>query len=205
MPQGVRYESKCVARGCGSDARIKGMCKKHYEHNRRYGTPYSKREQIDMFLTDLVANPSNECVIWPFGMSSTTGYGMCIIDGQHMTALRAAMVLLTGKNPDNLEAAHGPCHDRSCCNPHPVHGADWKPHPDNLKDKVRDQTHREGTDINFSKLCESEVIEIHRRAMAGEKYESIADDYDDITAYAVQAIASGRNWKQLGLKPIRRK
>lgn len=32
---------RCIVEGCGREAHSKGMCNKHYLHNRRYGTPYT--------------------------------------------------------------------------------------------------------------------------------------------------------------------
>ena len=125
MTAGKRSTGPCAAPGCGRDARTKGFCSTHYEHNRKCGDPLSRRERIDRFLADLVSSPTDQCVSWPFAVSSA-GYGVVIHDGKMMTALRAALVMLTGENPSGMDAAHGACHNRLCCNPHPEHGASWK-------------------------------------------------------------------------------
>jgi len=127
-----------------------------------------------------------------------------IHDGKMMTALRAALVMLTGENPSGMDAAHGACHNRLCCNPHPEHGASWKTRADNMADKGRDGTARAGSDIPSSRLREWQVRSIHAARASGEPASALAERYG-VSEATIGAICSGRRWRHLGLPPVSRK
>lgn len=85
--------------------------------------------------------PPDRCVIWPFAMEKT-GYGVLKYNGKKVTASRMALFLFTGYDPVDLDAAHGPCHNRACCNPHPDHGMRWATRQQNMMDMRRDGSAR---------------------------------------------------------------
>ena len=110
-----------------------------------------------------------------------------------MNASRAALVIKTGKDPRGMEAAHGPCHNRLCCNPHPEHGLRWATRQENVDDKKRDGTHKEVEDSVNAKLTRSDVIEIRNDHRA---YAEIANDYG-ISIGAIKCVKNFTNWKHV--------
>ena len=40
---------KCYIAGCDREAKVKGLCNKHYIHNRRYGTPFSEHDMSGFY------------------------------------------------------------------------------------------------------------------------------------------------------------
>lgn len=106
----------------------------------------------------LRAIETDECVEWVG--SRARGYGYVRIDGQQRAVHRLALVLATGIDPD-LEAAHGPCHNRACMN---VRHLSWKTKSQNQLDRRRDGTlpRLYGERSGVAHLCEADVIEIRR-------------------------------------------
>ena len=93
-------------------------------------------ERLD-WLKNVVANPpSDQCVNWPFKVN-VDGYGSVSFEGRSQPASRVALVLFTGENPPDKQAAHAPiiCHNPTCCNP--LHMR-WATRAENTADKKID-------------------------------------------------------------------
>ena len=117
-------------------------------------------------LVKMVAAPTDDCLVWPHCKLSS-GYGQLKVDGRRHHAHRLALQLTkpapVGKvcsvNGDwvpghKLEAAHGPCHNRLCCNP--LH-LSWKTAAENAADKKRDGTHLANEDHGRCKIPNADV------------------------------------------------
>lgn len=186
----INTKSKiCSVDECQNLIKSKGMCEKHYYQHRRTGKTTTKKQDQELFFKKLIENPINECVIWPFSVKQE-GYGSFTLDGKAITAHRAALIKLTGKDPENMVAAHGPCHNRLCVNPHPEHGMRWATQKENNLDRHRDKTMPIGDSHHMSKISKIQVCEIRKRASMGEKPISISKDYPISVSY-VRSIING--------------
>lgn len=154
----------------------------------------NQRKRLPQTLAWLTAvierEPCKDCILWPFAVDPRSGYGIVRLNNKTRTAHRTALVLATGKDPENMEAAHGPCHNRRCCNPHHL---SWKTATDNHADKVRDDTHNRGTRQYRAKLTPEKVLAIvadHR------EHKVIAIEYG-VSRSVVSAIKTGLHWDWL--------
>ena len=120
-------------------------------------------------LVEMISTPTDGCLIWPYGKCSN-GYGQARVDGKqrsaHLIALEHVTPRPAGKvcsvrgdwvDGSKLEAAHGPCHDRSCCNP--LH-LSWLTTAENAADRKRDGTHPTNENHGSCKLSDADVARI---------------------------------------------
>jgi hypothetical protein len=140
------------------------------------------------WLREMLTNPPDGCAIWPFAVDPTSGYGIVQFNGQTRTAHRVSLVLFSGIDPPEQEAAHGPCHNRECCNP--LHLA-WKTQAENFGDKPRDGTDNRGRKHYLAKLDAEQVRAILRDT---RKHAVIASDYG-ISRSNVSNIKARNHWK----------
>lgn len=142
------------------------------------------------WLQAAVASACDECLLWPFAVDAISGYGIVRINNKTRTAHRAALVLATGQDPEGMDAAHGPCHDRRCCNPRHL---SWKTPTANHADKVRDDTHNRGVRQYRAKLTSEKVLAI---VADDREHKVIAADYG-VSRSVVSAIKTGLHWNWL--------
>lgn len=185
----------CIIDGCGRPRHLREYCRAHYSRWQKYRDPLAGRTYLGeplAFLKNVVANPSNECVIWPFA-NEKGKYGRIGFRGKNYTAHRVALVLLTGVDPIDKEAAHGPCHNPLCVNPHPQHQMRWATISENSVDRVRDGTHNRGASHPLAKLTAKKVRAIRADT---RPQQDIADDYE-VCQGTVSRIKRRKQWNSL--------
>lgn len=142
------------------------------------------------FLKSLIEQSQpDRCIIWPFGCQSA-GYGMVAVEGRQYTAHRWVLVLHTGQNPLDKDAAHGPCHNRLCVNPKHL---SWKTRSENNADMVRDGTDARGEKCSAAKLTEAKVLAIRADSRLQKE---IALDYG-VRQSQISRIKTGVRWNHL--------
>ncbi len=111
--------------------------------------------------------PKMGCWLWQ-GPRADRGYGRIRHGGRYEFVHRLALKLAFGWYEDRpeLEAAHGPCHNRMCCNP--VH-MNWKTRKANAEDRTRDGTAMIGARNGATKLTEAQVLAIRAEYVKGSK------------------------------------
>ena len=206
IPVRVKREKKnkgpCVVAGCGKEGSRAGqMCYGHYMRNYRTGDPLGVADKKKIFIEKLLANPTSECVIWPFSMKDN-GYGHhSYIDESGanimVTAHRHMLSQLTGENPKSGLACHGPCHNRACVNPHPEHGMYWGDKKQNALDQKRDGTCLEGERGVMAKLSNRDVVDIRMRHSGGEPTRVIWSDYQHVHLDTLASVISLRSYKNV--------
>lgn len=84
---------------------------------------------------------TDECIIWPFGLSS--GYGtLAVAKGVRIRVTRLACIQVYGPPPNPKDVVlHGPCHDQRCFNPRHLR---WGTQAENMMDRNRDGTMPKG-------------------------------------------------------------
>ena len=109
-------KNTCNIDGCGSPARARGWCPKHYTRWRTHGDPrgggrhYSTPEEAFAARTER----RGECLIWT-GAKNGDGYGQLRANGRVTKAHRYAWECENGPIPDGMEIDHI-CHNRACVN-----------------------------------------------------------------------------------------
>ena len=164
----------CSIDGCDSPHFGRSWCKAHYTRWRRHGDPVktvrSPAGAALAWIKNVADNPPEGCAVWPFP-TNDTGYGQLRWEGGKIAAHRLALVLHSGRNPRELFASHGPCHNPVCCNP--LH-LSWQTPKENTADRLRDGTDNRGVKHNLAKLSDSDVIAIRQD---GRPQRVIANSY----------------------------
>lgn len=190
----------CKIDGCDSSVKRHGaLCYAHYMRKYRTGNPLSDAEKKVIFFNRLISTPTNDCVIWPFAVKDN-GYGMDKYEGLQITAHRKALILLTGINPADKLAAHGPCHNRRCVNPHPEHGMHWGTKKSNALDQYRDGTHVSGERNYQANLTDQEAVYAHQLRGKGMSTKEIRAVLPHASEANLQAIFARRSYKHLDLE-----
>jgi len=192
----------CKVEGCTRNAHWRshgalGWCKSHYARWRAHGDPLGGRTPLGepmRWLQSVVRNPPEGCVIWPFATSRGYGYIRKFRNEKSVSASRAALILHTNQDPQDADAAHGPCHNRLCCNPKHL---SWKSRADNMADKARDGTNAIGEKNPQSKLTAADILEIRKmRSVRHISQQKIADQFC-VSRKAIGKILSGETWSHV--------
>jgi len=162
------------------------------------------------WLKRAVLTLTDECIIWPHA-KNRDGYGNVWVGGKKRLAHRVALDL-TKPRPigkvcsvkgewvegHRLDAAHGPCHNRPCCNPRHL---TWATRAENLADRKRD-----GTDVYVSNeahgMCELSDADVGRiRSLyegrgRGPTQTELADQFD-CSQTQISDIVNGKSRAQL--------
>ena len=163
--------------------------------------PYIRRyraKDIQKFAADLVANPPNECVLWPFTVYQRSQRPRMTYRGKDVIASRAILSMYTGINPtrDQL-ACHGPCHNILCVNPKHL---SWGDAYTNMADRVRDGTNFVGHGHPRSKLTAYDIPMIRGWAtVKGFNHISRAYGVDSKTIWNA---ATGNTWAKINSKTV---
>lgn len=131
----------CSIPGCGKTAYGHGLCSQHYQRWRSHGDPLGGRPPNGAaleFLRNTIANPPNDCVVWPYNLTSE-GYGKVLWKGKGVKAHRLSLALHEGiEMPDPSIDTRHLCNNRPCINP--IHLA-WGSRKENMIDMAKAGNH----------------------------------------------------------------
>lgn len=187
--------TRCKVVGCDRPGRYrKGLCGRHYGRFLRYGDPLGGRVSDGeplAFFNAALANPTDECLVWPF--TASRGYGQLRFEGIDYPVHRLALILTTGGDRPGMYAAHGPCHNTRCFNPRHL---SWATPTENAAHKLRDGTAQRGSHNPHSKLSAEQVLEIRGLLANGVAIRELAERFD-VSISAISLIKHRRNWAWL--------
>lgn len=191
----------CKIEGCGKSAggrrSARGWCRSHYDRWRAHGDPFAgnaPRGSCKSFIEEAVSGyAGDECLMWPFAQHPD-GYGNAYYPGVvTKQAHRVVCILAHGEPPaPNLDAAHS-CGNAACCNPRHLR---WATRAENNADKITHGTQTRGATHAVTRLTAPEVLEIRRRAEAGEPYKAISEKFGISKGY-VWALKTKACWSHL--------
>lgn len=128
--------------------------------------PFHSTGQFCRLVADL-ATPEDGC-IEGIGRPVQSGYHqVAFATGKHYTQHAIIRALFEGMDhpPEGLHAAHGPCHNPRCVNPHHV---SFKTAAENAQDRLRDGTSNHGERHPLSKLTDKQRDEVHALYQTGK-------------------------------------
>jgi len=135
----------------------------------------------------------NDCWVWKKSKQKQ-GYGVITYKRKVQLAHRVSFKIFNGYLPDDLYVCHK-CDNPSCCNPdHLFLGTN----SDNIKDAFsKGRVYRpKGEDHYYSKLKESDVVEIRELAKKNVDKQKIADKFKISLSHADNVIRR-RSWKHV--------
>lgn len=202
--RGVRGSgSLCSVADCERPHRRNGLCDMHDQRKKRTGTTDDpvRLTPEDRFWSKVVRRNPNECWLWGAAVNEH-GYGVFNPDGRHsgptVKAHRFSLAL-AGIDVGDLLVRHS-CDNPPCVNPaHLSVGTN----ADNSADMVSRDRHARGSRSGTSKLTESQVVGIRRRAAAGELHRALAVDYG-VSRTTITQIVNGKTWRHISGEDIDR-
>lgn len=155
---------------------------------------YKSDEGINYFLNRIYIGLESGCMIWT-GCRDKNGYGNIKYNGKHTRSHRVFYEIFNNiKIPDDKCVCHK-CDNPSCVNPNHMFIGTRSENNTDRHIKGRSGDHR-GENGSRAKLSESKVIEIIRRARAGESHLELGKMFG-VSKHAIGAITCGRNWSHL--------
>lgn len=189
---------KCSIEGCENDAFSRTWCRKHYMRWWTHGNantvlvPHAPVGEPAAFLEMAKAYAGDDCLIWPYA-TNTDGYAQIGI-GNRKRAVVSRLVCEDANGPAPSETHHAA---HSCGNGHSGcvtrRHLSWKTPAQNQADMIDHGRSQRGTKSFCNKLTEAQAIEVHRRAVAGEKQSDLAAEFG-VGQTAVSKIKRGKLW-----------
>lgn len=148
------------------------------------------RGEAQAFIEMAIASDTDECIIWPFALS-THGYayaGRCKGDKPGLVSRRVCSEV-NGLCPDGYEAAHS-CGVPACINPKHL---SWKTPKDNTADRKRHGTENIGERNGRAKLTWEKVQQI--RAAEGLKTLAQLSEEFGVSCAQIRMVLKRKSWK----------
>lgn len=194
----------CSVEGCLNRSRSNSLCNKHYLRL-FHGIPLEgnpKKTLEQRIQEKIIIDPDTGCFNWigakSGGPAGTTAhkYGYIRVNGKAVRAHRLMYEMKNGPIPEDSLLRHT-CDNTLCVNPaHLIPGTQF----DNMRDMtLRGRDYHPVGEKNHSKLTESEVISIRKKASAGVPLRDLAEVYS-VSASHIRNIVSGKKWAYLNVK-----
>ncbi|MCD4661809.1 HNH endonuclease [Agrobacterium sp.] len=187
----------CSVNGCIKPIRSRSLCNAHYQKLLTYGEVVGRdnaaKGQPQRFIKEiLTSDPSDECIIWPYGRVPR-GYGMVTWKGKQQNAHTVVCREAHGEPPSPHDEAAHTCGVTSCCNPLHIR---WDTHQGNVADKLVHGTHNRGERHNMVKLTETDVRLIRNKMSGTTSVADIAAHFG-VTKEAIRMIIKRKTWAWL--------
>lgn len=187
------------------------MCAKHSTRMFRNGTlettntpPGESYAWLMEFLNAGVF-PKEECVVWPFPLSSK-GYAHFKHEGVKKYGHQVACEFYRGEKPIEAQLVRHLCHKGHLGCVNPEHLA-WGTYSENTFDYLNATGATRGEKSGMSKLTEEQVREIYRRLSNGEQQKVVALDYG-VDKSSIGSIWRGHTWShvtKIERKPVKKR
>jgi len=145
---------------------------------------------LSKWIMENAKHDGDECLLWPFSIS-TLGYpGNTLWNGKQMFGHRAMCFAAHGHpKRDQSHAAHR-CGNRWCINPNHLR---WASVSENQMDRVKHGTSNRGGRHGSAKLCETSVLRIYK---SRRKIRALAAQYC-VSRKTISDIKNGSTWSWL--------
>lgn len=138
-----------------------------------------------------VALPNEDgCMLWL--KSTEGGYGRFWLKGRLVLAHRLSLIIATGADHLDLDAAHR-CRNRNCVAPNHLH---WATRKENVEDMKKDGTKLVGEKANNSKLTRNQVKEIRWQHATGTISQRALAEAFGTSQPQISKIVNSKQWKE---------
>ena len=146
------------------------------------------------FLKKVKVGDKEECWPWLAKSKSHYGYGLFSLGGRGSQILlrshRVAYAIHHGYTPGDMVVMHT-CDNPECCNPAHLGLGTFAENSADMRNKGRSHKYSEN-----GRLSAKAVVDLRRRAKAGERVKALAEEYQVCERTARYAI-QGRTWKSV--------
>lgn len=196
----------CTIPDCSNPHSGRGYCRKHYSHWKRHGDPLKETGYGRPFWDRV--DKSGECWVWT-ALTDRAGYGRIFglpygLSRQPVLAHRVSWLLTHGELDPDLCVLHH-CDNPPCVRPDHLFLGTNADNSADMVQKGRGNTEpaRKAWKVFFSgennfgaKLTDDQVMDLRRRAAAGEFGKPLAKEFG-ISASTAQSIIRGDHWQHL--------
>lgn len=149
---------------------------------------------VESLLERAIPEPNTGCWLWTGAIAGGSGYGVVAHSGRFFGAHRLMCALAHGQIPTGHEACHR-CDVRACINPAHLFAAPRSVNFADMRAKGRFRT-GVGEKVRTAKLTGPLVVDMRRRAAAGEATASIAATYG-VTGPTAYKVIMRMTWKHI--------
>lgn len=171
----------CSVGDCERQAFSKGLCRAHYDRQRKFGSPTtggplrSANGGTLAWTIEQSRSETDECVLWPFSRDEQ-GRGKIRIEGRTTIASRYMCRLAHGEPPTpQHHAAHSCGNGHSgCMNPKHLR---WATPKENSADQKLHGTQQRGERYGLAKLSDANAAMILELKGSGTTQQALADRF----------------------------
>lgn len=189
----------CTVNGC-FDAQLtkkSGLCSRHYQRMRRYGSPEAGRirnDDLARYWSYVDKRGPDDC--WPWTGTTRHGYGRLKVNGHMVGATRYFVAVVLGEPLAADEDVCHHCDNPPCQNRRHMFISDAE---GNMRDCVAKGRWggTRGEDNRNSVLTETKVREIRRRHAAGDgSWRSLAREYR-VNKSTIERVLTRKTWTHI--------
>lgn len=193
----------CSFPGCGRKHNSQGLCAAHVNmRNRTNGAPLTALRKVRSHSVDFaqwfwsnVDQSGGPTACWPWATAKPGKYGTARWPGSRNDVThRIAYELAHGPIPEGMFVCHE-CDNPPCCNPGPGH-LFLGTNRENIADMVAKGRNAHGNAYPQTKLTPEVVVEIRRRAAAGETHDALGREFG-VCRVNVTRVVGRRLWAQV--------
>ena len=168
------------------------MCSFHRYRTQQgipFDAPVKSTNNWGHFL-DLIGRNSDDCILWERSVT-TDGYPQITRNGKRYTATRLSLIIFSGHEPADLQAAHS-CNVRRCVNPRHLR---WATRLENQVDRIAHGTTRRGEQMHSATITATQAAQIKRLLADGGMKQKDVAVLIGCTEHVVSAIARNVKWR----------
>ena len=191
----------CFVLGCTNEYYAKGYCYKHYQRNKKYGTPNTRKGDHvpleEKFWKEVDKNGASVTSIgtpcWLWTGYAPKGYGRVWLNGRNERAHRAAWIMANGPIPNDLLVLHR-CDTTLCVN---VGHLFLGTHIDNVEDCIRKGRRKQGDHKGErhakAKFTNADILEIRADSRS---HVEVAKERD-VDRSTICDIRNRKTWRHI--------
>lgn len=189
--------SECEMKNCSGLVYARGLCRKHYERNRKYGSPSdrlnARADARTRFWRFVEKRGPDECWEWAGGRNKNKYgvFGLGAASDGRTTAHRYSYILHCGEVPQGMIVMHT-CDNPPCCNPRHLRLGTHAENTADMHEKNRANRPR-GLESSQAKLDDEKVRFIRASPLSTRKLAELLG----VGPTTIRGVRNGRVWSHV--------